>query len=556
MRNVSTHIFSARRLSVQLISALFLCCLMFSAAAAQAEPKTYITLPFAISGNADSAHLKDALPQMLGSRLYWKDNFHQVLVSGATAPADEAAVAAAQQAAGADYAIWGTLLYIGANCSLEIKVRDAQGQVWPHAVSTTEAELIPTLDKVADSINADIFRRPTQQGTVQTRVDLNTPLNPELRGNQYTADSSPLNPAMRMASSAADMSHSTLSQTLNFRAHSMAVADLNKDGQLELILVGERTVYVYHWLDGKLAPKGEFRTSPSIECVRVETWDINKDGALEIIVNAYDVEENLPATFVLSWNDGKLTQLQQRIRYYISTMALPPTYNRVLVAQSGDNTRVFRAGVHEAAWSGGQLQLLGRVDLPENANVFNCVWLPSSAGSDEADKIVMLGRYNERLQVYTARGSRVSESDESYSGAPSGVVEGSELPGMGRGQISTDTRYYIPMHMQVADFEGDDVWTVVINRPISTAAKFFRDYRAFPQGKVEALFWDGTGLTMEWDTPIIKASVADIAIVDITGDGNLDLVICYNTHSGVTGTGSSRAAVRVFPFESAKARVH
>ncbi len=539
-------------MTATLFRGFFACLLLLlTAAPAFSAPKTYVTLPFVVNGPAKYAYLDQAIPQMLGSRLYWKDNFHQIATStGASAAKDEAAASAAQASAGADYAIWGTATILGEDCSIDVMVRDASGHVWPHAVTTTISGLIPSLQIVSDSISAEIFKRPVQQATAQTRTtQAPPPLNPDLMVNETDSNTSPMNPNMRIESYTSDMASRLQSQALSFSSSGMEVADLDNDGVNEIVMISDTSIYVLHWQEGRLIQRAEMRAPTYLRCVKVVSFDVNNDGAKEIIVSGHDFTDKMPASFILSWREGRLTMLEQRIPYFLNVVKLPPSYNPMLIGQQGEPTRVFRPGVYEMVTRGGKLTHAGKLTLPEGTNVFNFVYLPANPDSKDGDKIIRLSG-QERLQVFTDRGARLSESDEAYSGTSAGIMEGSEMPGMGEDRLATGAMYYVPMHMIVADLERDGIYTLLLNHPVSTAAQIFQRYRNYPQGEIEALYWDGVGLSLQWKTRRIKGSVVDQALLDLDGDGKLDLVLNINTYAGALGASGNKSMLLVYPLNT------
>ena len=101
---------------------------------------------------------------------------------------------------------------------------------------------------------------------------------------------------------------------------------------------------------------------------------------------------------------------------------------------------------------------------------------------------------------------------EHYKGMPGlGVDRNYQMP----------SKYFAPMRLIVADIGHTGEYTLLINKPISTAAQIFDRYRYFPQGEVHALFWDGVGLALKWKTRRIRGSVAAVDLADFNNDGVL-----------------------------------
>ncbi|HCG04895.1 MAG TPA: VCBS repeat-containing protein, partial [Desulfovibrio sp.] len=113
--------------------------------------------------------------------------------------------------------------------------------------------------------------------------------------------------------------------------------------------------------------------------------------------------------------------------------------------------------------------------------------------------------------------------------------------------------YFVPLRMYAVNFDRDDNWELLVNRPISTASQFFDRYRFFPQGEIHAMYWDGVGLNLQWKTRRIKGSVADFTVGDFNNDGTTDIVLCVNTHPGALGLESRKTMLLAYPLDLAKA---
>ena len=123
------------------------------------------------------------------------------------------------------------------------------------------------------------------------------------------------------------------------------------------------------------------------------------------------------------------------------------------------------------------------------------------------------------------------------------------MPGLGVDRnYQMPSKYFAPMRLLVADIGHTGEYTLLVNKPISTAAQIFDRYRYFPQGEVHALFWDGVGLGLKWKTRRIRGSVAAVDLADFNNDGILDLVVGLNTSPDL-GVGSRQCIVTAYPLD-------
>lgn len=532
----------------------FLLCtlLVFAAQALAADVSSYVVLPFKVNGASGFTYLEKAIPSMLNSRLYWKDHFQPVSDAKAAEAdklgrAGEAAGAAkAQTAAGADYAVWGSVTVVGDEASLDVRVRDKAGKEWRKGSKAKVNDLISSLQGMADAINADLFGRPTAvSGKGQQTTNMVNQMNPAFTHNETTQQQVYLNPQFRYQGNDGTRYRS---QTLPYASVGMVVADVNGDGKNEVVVLGEKRLYVYQWDKERLVQLGEFKIPASLSPLAVRSLDLNRDRADEIILTAYDEESTEPYSYVLGFQGNKFTEIASRVPYYLNVVRLAPDYMPVLIGQKGDPSRIFsRAGVYEMMKQGDTLVPSKKVELPAGANVLNFAWLPGK-NNEETDKLVMLTD-EERLRVFSPKGSQLNQTDEKYSGSAIGIEEQTQMPGMGKDNILIPSKYFTPLRMIPTDLEQDGSWEMLVNKPISVSAQFFENYRFFPEGEIHSLFWDGVGMSLQWKTRRIKGSVVDFALSDPNNNGVQDLVVCLNTHPGALGLQNRKTVVVAYPLD-------
>ncbi|MDR1686597.1 MAG: VCBS repeat-containing protein [Desulfovibrio sp.] len=550
-----------KRAYFRLLPALLLVALLPVAAlpafAAQKAPAsaterkvTFAVAPFAVQGPPAYAHLERTLPQMLTSRLYWKDRVEAAGHDPASTvkPVGNQAEAEKFRAArNADYVVWGTVNIIGDNCSIDVRVLDKRGKTWAHAREAAPNRVIPAVSGISDDINRDVFNRaPRAASAPQARGRINQ-MNPDIMINETTNSEVYLNPQFRYAGSSTQDDSRLRSSPLNFSSVGMEVTDADGDGKNEIFLLDDRGLHAYTFSAGQMQPKGEFRLPANNTCLSVRSMP-HASGKAWIIVNSVD-SGGMPNAYILNWSNGQFSEVMSKVRWYLNVVKLPPNFRPTLIGQEANPPRLFRMGVHMMNRQGDTLVSGGQINLPTEANLFNFTWLPASKGEIGGEKLIVLTR-DESLRTYNSKLNRMAVTSEHYSGSSVGLAIDPSMPGMkhdNRQQLPSV--FYIPMRMPAVDLERDGTWKLIVNRPISTAAQIFDRYRFFPQSEIHCLYWDGMGLNLQWKTRRIKGSMVDYTITDADNDGIPDLTVCVNTHPGALGVSSRKTMVLIYPLD-------
>ena len=532
--------------------------LLALAAQALAAPQSYAVAPFQVNAPAEYEHLQKAIPQMLSSRLHWQDHFQaakQDAAAKAAPPASTDAAGALRSSLGVNYLVWGDVNVIGKASTINAYVIDQTGKVWSKAAQASTEDMLVGLQRLADAINKEVFQRPevgapqpqqSGQGAAGGRVI--KPLNPDMMTNEVDAANVYLNPEIRYEGYSGSDSY-IRAQALQFPSVGFAVDDVDLDGKNEILVLEEHRLHVYTYQEGKLVQMAEYEFSYMINCLAVAVAKVDK-GLPKLIVAAQD-DRGGPSSVVATYSGGQIHIEADKLRYYLSAAKEPGTLRPMIIGQAAEpSSNKFKPGVFEMILNpDGSIMTANRLDLPKDATVFSFAYLPG--GIKDEDHLVVLSP-EERLRVYTISGSRLAETEEKYSGSAVGFPMTKDIKGLGKDRQFIPDTYYIPLPMIPADLDGDGRFELIVNRPISTAAQFFPNYRFFPQGEVHAMFWDGIGLSLSWKTRRIKGSVMGLALADFNNDGVLDLVTCVNTHPGTLGVAARKTVVQAYPLDLTK----
>lgn len=531
----------------------FSVCLMLvavAAGAASAAAKSAVVLPFVVNAPQSYAYLSKAVQATIQGRLD-----RPGVLEARTGQNKAASQAEAQQAlrsSGADNAIWGSVSVMGNDCTVVMNSVDKAGKTWSKTAQAPVSELTTSVQNLTSAMSMEVFgissamRTP---GSTASGSPRGATANGDIVTNETGQQQVYLNPQFRYQGAGAEDGSRLRTQRLGYNMVDMAVGDFNGDGKNEIAILSDHDLRIYSWpVNGQLRLIGETVVSRSNNNFSMRAIDLNRDRSMALVVTTTEESSNRPYSFIYSFKGNKFTTMADRIPYYVSVMRVPPTYSPTLVGQAWDSLKLFAPGVRIMTKQDGKFTLGTRLDLPTGATVFNCVWLPAGKNG-KGEQLVMLTD-DERIKLFQGHGnSLIYTTMERYSGSATGMDHYKGMPGLGVDKAyQLPSKYYAPMRLIAADIGNTGDYTLLVNKPISTAAQFFDRYRFFPQGEVHALYWDGVGLGLKWKTRRIRGSVAEIDLADVNNDGILDLVVGLNTSPDL-GIGSRQCMITAYPLD-------
>ena len=531
----------------------FSVCLMLvavAAGAASAAAKSAVVLPFVVNAPQSYAYLSKAVQATIQGRL----DRPGVLEAraGQNKAASQAEAQQALRSSGADNAIWGAVSVMGNDCTIVMNSVDKAGKTWSKTAQAPVSELTTSVQNLTSALSQEVFgissamRTP---GSTASGSPRGATANGDIVTNETGQQQVYLNPQFRYQGAGAEDGSRLRTQRLGYNMVDMAVGDFNGDGKNEIAILSDHDLRIYSWpANGQLKLIGETVVSRSNNNFSMRAIDLNRDRSMALVVTTTEESSNRPYSFIYSFKGNKFTTIADRIPYYVSVMRVPPTYSPTLVGQGWDSLKLFAPGVRIMTKQDGKFTLGTRLDLPTGATVFNCVWLPAG-NNGKGEQLVMLTD-DERIKLFQGHGNTlVHTTMERYSGSATGMDHYKGMPGLGVDKAyQLPSKYYAPMRLIAAHIGNTGDYTLLVNKPISTAAQFFDRYRFFPQGEVHALYWDGVGLGLKWKTRRIRGSVAEIDLADVNNDGILDLVVGLNTSPDL-GIGSRQCMITAYPLD-------
>ncbi len=512
--------------------------------------KSVMVLPFTVNAPQGYGYLGQAVPSTLSSRLEWPGQVNIFKASSNKAPSSASAAAQMQKSAGADYVVWGAVNIVNDSATLDVTMRDKSGKEWKRTSQSTVGNLIGSVQSIADGYGREVFNRPARATSAPAYQPSSGPVNQMNAGivvNETTQQGVYLNPQFRYQGSGTEDGSRLRSTTLSYDMVDFVAGDFSGNGRTEIAVLGDHKLYIYEWNGGTMQEKASVSIGMSNQAFILRKIPLAGRGE-KLVVSTFGEDDNRPVSFIYSFDGSSLREYVKPAYYFLNVVNMAPSFRPTLVAQGWDSVKLFRAGVYLADTSSGSVTLGSKVKLPSGVNVFSFSWLPAGPQGD-GDKLLAFNA-DERLVVYSARGERMHQTMDKFSGSSVGMVHYKGIEGLGVDKkYQIPSQYYAPMRLNVVDLEHRGEPVILINKPVSTAAQIFENYRMFPQGEIHALFWDGVGLGLKWKTRRIRGSVVNSDVGDLNNDGVLDLIVGMNTHPGALGVGTRKGIIVAYPLD-------
>jgi hypothetical protein len=302
----------------------------------------------------------------------------------------------------------------------------------------------------------------------------------------------------------------------------LALADLDGDGRLELVVADERVVSIYRWQEntGPAATGIEFRTNGII--LSVDAADVTGAGRAQIVVVDYGgaTTEFLTST-VLELSGERLRPIYDVRGRYLRIV--PHGREPWLLEQpAGGVSEPFEAGIRRVVWRDGAFRFDRRLQLPSGISVYGLALLRLTGGP-EPDIVAVTPE--DRLSVWNAKGQRLWTSPDPYGG--SAITFPYTVQGQNRDAIDAVGRVY----GRVFPLATGDEPEILLFENILPVGSQFRTVLprlapvAFTEGRMHRLRWREGGFQRVWQSQNTEGYVADFTFGDLDGDAIPEVIV-------------------------------
>ncbi len=545
--------------------------LIFSLAGQQnvsaATTETIHVKPFAVHAQKDISFLKDAMRNMMASRLAANTNLQVV-----------------EDANQADYLLEGVITAIGNTLSINAKIIARDGSRPPatyYASAASENDIISAVDLLAANISKQSFGKignalPVAQPTAPSAPALSQPAAPAVPAFQTAHPDrafirpaapvvQPVLPSMAMApaqSSSAFVTPTAINDALGFSKtqnlqmaiQDISVADLDGDGVDDIVVAGKSQIMAFHLSGTRLARFGTISLPSSHKIISMVAADLNGNGVAEIYISS--VAGNRPEALAAEWRNERFDYLFQGQRWYIKPVTAPGR-GLILAGQQATVDAPFMAGIFELSVLDGRVVKGELLPVPDDINVFS--FALADLDGDGATEVITIDE-NDRLSVLLAGGKQLWKSDDFFGGSLrylGGRSVAQRRSGRDKNPVvdqvdGSQDKTYIPSRIIIADINNDNLPDVVINKNLSTASRILKNLKSYPSGEIHGLVWSGIGLTELWRTKKIDGYVASYDFRKAPGSNQAALYVGLIINSGWLDMLSAKdSTVLIYPLDLA-----
>lgn len=446
--------------------------LFFNLSKALAQDKIGI-VPFKVFGPFEIQYLKDAIPEMLYSRLNFsnkeiikKEYLKEILKD--TDTKDELALAK-QFLSKTDFTciVMGSYTKMGEAFSLDVKVirKDDKEFKTFFVALDKESKIFEAVSNVTEKVTNYIsggvaLIQPVTLKAVPKEakgfkrfkvIDVKTPL------------------------------------------YGIVTADAEKTGKKMLVTAGYSSLTLYNWEGDKLTASQTIELKGQ-EILYINSGDFNKNGKLEIYVTSIFLEDVLTTVFEVG-DDGRLAELTKG-SWYVKVIN-HPDLGEVLIGQRMGFNEAFSGEIYLLDLKSSGIVAKSKFEIIKDLNLYQVT--PIKYKSSNAFAYFDDGDY---LKIADTKGKIIERLKDRYDGSTLGIIKGFD-------DVTRDKKF-TPINSRLIRIpDGDtDVLLTIKNE----GSRLFIRSKKFERGTLTLLKFDEVNYKEEASSEVIDGYISDFAI--------------------------------------------
>jgi len=406
----------------------------------------------------------------------------------------------------ADYVVLGSITKIGEFISLDARLMDITEQKPASgAFAQTKGldQLMGKVDEFARDIGGKILGEPTaiaKKGEVKAKTPyiVRPKKSPIMHAQEGVGFQK--------------------SQKFPFEIKGLDIADVDGDGQNEIVFMDKNTLWIYQYIEERLRLFGKLRGTANQNFLTLDVADVNGNGIAEIFVTSVAGEDL--NSFILEYEENGFRKISDRNGWYFRVLDLPrkgPT----LLGQKMGMEESFSGPIYQFLWKKNTFAKDEKLKLPKETQLLGLAI--ADITGDGKDEIIRFDS-GDHLRVLSTDGKDLLYKTSSRYGGSGNFFDRESVSDMlPRDHIAK--RVYLPGRIVLLDLDEDGKIEVIVNKNHFATGRLIERFRAFDRGEVYDLAWDGMMLAEHWRTKEIPGYIADYQVKDFDNDGERELVV-------------------------------
>lgn len=475
--------------------------LLLAATSEPANKRQVVFLPFSIEIPGSYTYLRNGLTSVLSSRLATRAN---IIALPQSATTDQMAAALKSgnyasfnqllQQTGADYLFLGSLAAKGDQFEVTghvfSKVAGQTPKKFTQAMRSVD-DAMTAIDAMAWDISGSVFGKPKPEEIAATTSPSSgsaafQTAHPEraYRENLMSGSATGLEAGGKFEIVTTQRSKGIALDLMDIDA-----GDLNGDGTSEIVLLTSSELLVYRLTDNQYQKIAAASIPGHLRYHCLSLADLNKNGRLEMYISGSNGDT--PTSLALEWDGRQFAKLFDHVGYYLKAFN-PAKGTALLLGQASQTTGGGKDGIYQMNLDSGKGVTVGKqMALPRELKLFNIAM--GDINGDNRQEVVAINNRN-HLQVYDDAGALLWSSSDQF-GASSNYY-GSIAAQSDEVKDTT----FISTRIILDDLDKDGAKDIVVGKNRLQTVPLMPNLRYFEGSSIAALKWTQGALAPMWET--------------------------------------------------------
>ncbi len=469
------------------------------------KEKTILVAPFQINSAEPLNFLKQGINRMIDTRLTEKGRSRVVFVPEAVDISGR----------DADYIIEGTILIFGDQVNTDARLIAAGSNAVEYRFSQTGSQKGDVIKHI-DTFTENVRHRVLDESPVIATIP--PPGVAEKDVAPIEAKPTPLIPTPAPVTE-----EIWRGPSMNKIVSSLQVVDIDNDGLTEMLILADNEIEIYRRRENRLVPVSETKIDEiNIQCLFVDTIDLDRDGRPEVCVSAVNDEHTRATSLVYRVAEMQLIKLLGPVNYLFRVVDTADGPILLGQATRGDDSRILRSPVVKLGLApGGQDLLVEDKIFPFADSVFGIA--VGDFMHDGKQTIAVLD-LNGHISLYSSMGKALYAGSDEYGGSTAYVgYKGMRYTRDDGYQLN---RLFLQQRIFAADVGGDGKTGLIVVKNTDSTKKLLSNTRVYRKGQIDRLMWNELGFVVQEAGQSLPGYISDYCLGDTDSDGNREVVFC------------------------------